>query len=62
MKQHGFEGNHTWFGMAEEGRSSQNFPSIELGWAVAATIMTTTSGIKTTTTKDLALTTTGVIY
>lgn len=40
-----FGGNHKQFGMAEEGRSSQNFPSTELGCAVAASTTATTPRI-----------------
>lgn len=54
----GFDGDPTQFRMAddpaEEGRSSQNFPSIEeLRCTGVTTIITITSTIKTTTTQEL---------
>lgn len=60
-----FEGDHTQFGMAgdraEEG-SSQEFSSWELGCALTTTSPAATSGVETTSTKELVLTTTGVMY
>lgn len=54
-----FGGSRKKFGMAEdtaeEGRSSQNFPSTELGCTFATNTTTTTASIKTTT-KELVLT------
>lgn len=47
-----FGGNHKQFCMAEERRSTQDFPSTELGDAVATNTTTTTS-IKTTNTEEL---------
>lgn len=60
-----FGGSHKKFGMAddtaEEGRSSQNFPSTELGCTFATNTTTTTARIKTTT-KELVLTKMRIIY
>lgn len=51
-----FGANHKQFGMVEEGRSRQNFPSSELGCAVATNPRTTTTSTETPT-KELAQTT-----
>lgn len=58
-----FEGCCMQFGLAGEERNGQNLPSTEPGCAVATTEpLLTTSSLKTTTAKDLVLTTTGIIY
>lgn len=55
MKQYGVWESPQQFGMTEEGRSRQNFPSSELGCAVATNTRTTTTSTKTTT-KELTQT------